>query len=311
MASKKVGFILKPDASKTHLQESLKTLDRILTILLKKDPSVQVYLEKSFLKASKSKKASGIDFENDLESAKLDLLLTVGGDGTLLRGARYLLSQNAWKHCRLAGINRGRTGFLAVLSAQPSLSDITRLLNLKSPIDYDRRTCLEVSILREKKTLQTFHVLNDAVLTKGSMSRLFEFRVDLSGHLLSSYRADGLIVSTPTGSTAYNLAAGGATLEPKIPAIQLTPICPQSFSNKPIVISDENEIVLSLVRPSIDVYLTLDGHTAVKIDPHNTIKIKKSSKSLQLFSSNDPLRSDYLQSLRQKLKWGLVPTAAT
>jgi NAD+ kinase len=311
MAAHKVGFILKPDQLKIHHQESFRVLVQLVQAIRKVDSSVKFFVEKSAGPLPDMKNVAVVDFERDLGRVRPNLLITIGGDGTLLRGARLLLSGDGWKYCRLAGVNRGRTGFLALLDSRVAPADVKRLLSTKGTRHFGSRTCLEVSILGKNKDKSVFHVLNDAVLTKGSMSRLFEFRVDLNEHLLSSYRADGLIVSTPTGSTAYNLAAGGATIEPGIPAFQLTPICPQSFSNKPIVVSDKNEIRLQLVKPSIDVFLTLDGHTAHKISPKSLVVIRKSAKTLQLFSSNDPSRSDYFQSLRQKLKWGLVPSTAT
>jgi NAD+ kinase len=173
----------------------------------------------------------------------------------------------------------------------------------------ERRSCLQVGIERNRKTFRQFHVLNDAVLSKGSLSRIFEFNVEVDGQFLSSYRADGLIVSSPTGSTAYNLAAGGSILDPTIPAVQLTPICPQSFSNQPIVVSDHHRIDLSVGRHSSDVFLTLDGHTGLRIEGQDRVRVEKSGKSVGFLLPPGMDWTHYFHSLRQKLKWGLVSGA--
>ncbi len=245
-----------------------------------------------------SKLLEGKSLEKNLQDC--ELLLTLGGDGTLLRGARLLLETGAWKSCRLAGINTGRLGFLANLGPGIKSRQLRALLSSKASL-FARRTCLQVRSGRKQ-----FHVLNDAVLTKGTISRLFELSVFVSGQLFSTYRADGLIVSTPTGSTAYALAAGGSIIEPSVPAIQLTPICPQSFSNKPIVISDSNQVLIKLVRSSSQIFLTLDGQTSMKIGAQQRIEISRSEKFISLYQGGESHQASYIHSLRHKLKWGLA-----
>ena len=229
-----------------------------------------------------------------------DLLLTLGGDGTLLKGARLLLESDAWRSCRLAGINTGRLGFLASMGPGLDETQLKTLLS-SSPEYFASRSCLAVSVQKKK-----FDVLNDAVLTKGSISRLFEFSVYVNKQVFATYRADGLIVSTPTGSTAYALAAGGSIIEPSVPAVQLTPICPQAFSNKPIVISDLNRVLIEIVRSSSEVFLTLDGQISLQVDAKDSIEIARSEKCISLYQAAPSQQASYIHSLRHKLKWGLV-----
>lgn len=235
-------------------------------------------------------------------------ILAVGGDGTILRAARYLLNGSAYQNTGLVGINTGHLGFLASLNKEEA--EKLKLTDFKNKnfFKIEEHSCLQIEVLhsKSKRVLKRFDVMNDVVLSKGSLSRIFEFHVDLNGKLLSSYRADGLIVSPPTGSTAYNLAAGGSIIQPGVPAIQLTPIAPQYFSNKPIVVSDTNTIHLRLGQHSTDVYLTLDGHTGLKMEDEHLIQIKKSDKVVQFLVPKSKQRTHYFDSLRQKLNWGLV-----
>ncbi len=240
-----------------------------------------------------------------------DLLLSIGGDGTLLRSARLLVEAENWKSSFLLGINAGRLGFLTFLNQENLGKSIDRILGQKMPASSELRTCLEVNVKRNAKIWKRETFLNDAVIKNGALSRLIEYQVSLDGNFLSSYRADGLIVSTPTGSTAYNLAAGGAILEPLIPALQLAPICAQSFSNKPIVVGDHHEVQIQLSKNTIDAFLTLDGHTGIKLNASDKILIKKSKRSINLLLPETESSEHYLLSLRQKLKWGLVSPSSS
>lgn len=233
-----------------------------------------------------------------------DLILSIGGDGTILRCARNLLESNRWSKAKLLGVNAGHLGFLTFINPQEADSSLELTLKFPSKTRIEERSCLEVRIERSGKVWKKFQALNDCVLSKGSLSRIFEFHVEVDREFLSSYRSDGLIVSTPTGSTAYNLAAGGSILEPTIPALQLTPVCAQSLSAKPIVISDRRTVILSLGRHSSDVYLTIDGHTGIRVQSKDRIHISKSERSIQFLMPPSLNSSHYFPSLRQKLKWG-------
>lgn len=301
------GLIIKLQDSR-----AIEAGKNLIEVLLEKLPKLQISVEEAALTQfpkSLRKKLS----KKSLHSManKLELIIVVGGDGTLLRCARYLLTGNAWKTCALLGINAGRVGFLSSMNSIDAQKKLPRLLANRSELGVEERMCLKVKVQGKKKNSKTYHVLNDCVLSKGSLSRIFEFRVDINQEVLSLYRADGLIISPPTGSTAYNLAAGGSIVEPVIPAIQLTPIAPQSFSNKPILISDKNKIRLYLGRHTTDIFLTLDGHTGIRIDDDDLIEITKSEKFIQFLIPKSKLQSHFFHSLRQKLNWGIVPKTTT
>ncbi len=298
----------------TKLQDSdaLKLLTRYLPLLSQfhQDNRIKFHIEAPAAQLLKHSAKSHLKFLQissiDKMAKTCDLILIVGGDGTMLRAARFLLHRDGWKRCVLLGINAGHLGFLTFLNALDAQKNIKNVLTGNRKSTLELRSCLQVTIERNGRVYRHYHVLNDCALSKGSLSRIFEFHVELDSEFLSSYRADGLIVSTPTGSTAYNLAAGGSIIEPEIPAIQLTPICPQSFSNKPIVVSDKKTIGLSLGRHSSDVYITLDGHTGLRIEATDKIFIRKSSKTVRFLVPPGMDSSHYFSSLRQKLKWGLV-----
>ena len=237
-------------------------------------------------------------------TAKAQIILVLGGDGTLLRCAKALLEKNAWQRCYLLGFNAGHLGFLTFVNQSEAQKCLESTLEKPAQARTERRACLEIRVERKGKVIHEFHALNDCVLTKGSLSRLFEFHIEVDRQFLSSYRADGLIISTPTGSTAYNLAAGGSIVEPNIPAMQLTPVCAQSLTSKPIVISDSRAVTLSLGRHSTDVYLTIDGHTGLQVLGQDRIHITKSRKSIGFLVPPNISSLHYFQSLRQKLKWG-------
>lgn len=298
----RLGIIAKPDS-----ESSANCIKKLFPILKKykvQNPNAQIFLDRN-LNAAASK-SNFVTFASEKYlSDKLDLLLSVGGDGTLLRAARLLLLENGWKHTSLLGVNTGRLGFLTLLG-NDATSELSKILKFPFQSQIEPRSCLEVRILRGRRAMGEYHVLNDSVLKSGALSRLIEFGISMNGEFLSRYRADGLIVSTPTGSTAYNLAASGAILEPRIPAIQLTPICAQSFSNKPIVISDENLIEISIDGKNSDAHLTLDGHTGIGLRAGDRIVINRSPKSISLLLPSGRGRGHYIHSLRQKLKWGLV-----
>jgi len=277
---------------------------KIVTSLLKMSNVHEIYLERGHQLKSGSSRIKTTSFEKLLE--KSGVAITIGGDGTILRCTRHLLETENWATCSVIGVNAGKVGFLASLSGDEATKRLIPLLKKPSLFSVEERSCLKVSVIRNGKIYRTQHVLNDCVLSKGSLSRLFEFHIHINGEFVSSYRADGMIVSPPTGSTAYNLAAGGAILQPNIPAIQLTPIAPQAFSNKPIVLSDENEIALTLGKHSSDVYLTFDGQSGLQVMDKDRIVITRSLKSIRFLSPKSGSRAHFFHSLRQKLNWGLV-----
>jgi NAD+ kinase len=307
LSFKHIGLIAKTESKAS--MEFLKLLLPVLKKFKRTQPHAKISLDASLAKLLPKAPFFSSQSAHSL-GASSDLLLSIGGDGTLLRAARLLLETEGWKSAAILGINTGRLGFLTLLSAH-DLSKLEFLLKNPWKSEIEERACLEVRVIRNLRCVRTFHVLNDCVLKNGALSRLLEFGLSMNKEFLSSYRADGFIISTPTGSTAYNLAAGGSILEPQIPAIQLTPICAQSFSNKPIVVCDQNLIVLSIENSIFDAYLTLDGHTSFQVKSGDCIEIRRSPKSIRLLLPSGKGHSHYIHSLRQKLKWGLVsPTTS-
>lgn len=300
----KLGIVLK-----VQDKESVVVAEKIVSNLKKAYP---IFIESTTLRGfSKTARKSIQEVTTTKLFNEASVLLVIGGDGTILRCARHLLHGNAWRNCKILGVNTGHLGFLTCLNAENAIKELPTILEKTESMAIEKHSALRVSVQKKKGKEKIYHVLNDCVLSKGSLSRIFEFHLDLNDQPLSSYRADGLIVSPPTGSTAYNLAAGGAIVQPGIEAIQLTPIAAQYFSNKPILVHDQNKIRLRLGRHSTDVFLTLDGHTGLKIDDDHQVLISKSEKTVQFWVPKDRLMTHYFDSLRQKLNWGLVSSSRT
>ena len=228
-----------------------------------------------------------------------DALVVLGGDGTLLAA-----SHAVGKPIPVLGVNFGSLGFLTEITLPelyPTLEGV-----LAGSYRYEERRMLHAVVRREGRPESAGDVLNDVVITKASFSRIIELEVAVDGAFVSSFRADGLIVSSPTGSTAYNLAAGGPILHPALPAIVLTPICPHMLSNRPLVLGDgvSVEVRLRDARDG-DVQITFDGQQGFPLAPRDTVTVTRSAHALRLVKA--PGR-DYFEVLRTKLKWG-EPTA--
>jgi len=228
-------------------------------------------------------------------SARADALVVLGGDGTLL-GASNLLERPV----PVLGVNFGSLGFLTEITmpeVYPALEGV-----LRGEYRFEERRMLRATVRRQDEPEVVGDVLNDVVVTKAALSRIVELEVVVDGLFVSSFRADGLILSSPTGSTAYNLAAGGPILHPALPAMVLTPICPHMLSNRPIVISDDSvvEVRLRTAREG-EVHITFDGQRGFPLAGTDTVSVTRSPRSLRLVKAPD---RDYFEVLRTKLKWG-------
>ncbi len=227
-----------------------------------------------------------------------DLILVLGGDGTYLSIARLMRKRSV----PVMGINMGRLGFLTEFKREEAIEALKALLNGTPPI-INERALLEVTLLRKGKVVFQGLVVNDAVISKGAIARIIGMEVRINGASVNHFRADGIIVSTTTGSTAYALAAGGPLVEPSVPALILAPICPHSLTLRPLVISDQSEVQICLIDRPGHVLLTLDGQDAVDLKEDDIVKVCKFKKhSLKLIAS--PSR-DYFSLLREKLKFGV------
>jgi len=226
-----------------------------------------------------------------------DLILVLGGDGTFLGVSRMITKRSV----PILGVNMGQLGFLTEIKKEEIFDVLTHILDSRE-IVFNERALFEVTVKRRKKIVYSGPFVNDAVLSKGSISHMVSIQILVNGKWANSLRADGMIVSTPTGSTAYSLAAGGPILVPSLPAVVLTPICPHSLTQRPLVVPDEATIELKLENRSGEVLLILDGQDVVGIKYEDIITIKKSKKQrLKIVSS--PQR-DYFSLIREKFKFG-------
>ena len=221
-------------------------------------------------------------------------IIVLGGDGTFLSVARFIGSRNI----PLMGVKFGEVGFLAETTEDKLYDAVTLVLEGKYRIQ--KRTRLDIKVMRGNVQIIDVDVLNDAVINKSALSRLASCAVFLDSIYLTTYRADGLIIGTPTGSTAYSLAAGGPVVSPEVPSIILTPICPFTLTNRPLIIPDAIKIEIRLEGSPEDMVLTLDGQEGFEMDPGDKIFIKKSRNDIKMISFEN---QSYFKILKTRLKW--------
>jgi NAD+ kinase len=226
--------------------------------------------------------------------AAADLLVVAGGDGTILR----VVGQLGETIKPIFGINVGSLGFLTTASSATYHEAVECLA--KDRINFSRRALLEARVrLGEKQTAKML-ALNDAVLSRGELSRLVMLRTRVNGEPLTEFNADGLIVATPTGSTAYSLSAGGPILDPESGVFVITPICPHVLTNRSIIVAEGSTIEIEASDPDYPVFLTLDGRKPIHVERESVVTIRKAKKTLPLASLPD---ASFFSVVRQKLKW--------
>jgi len=233
----------------------------------------------------------------DTLAEECDLLLVLGGDGTLLAAAR----EAAPRGIPILPINLGSLGFLTSFTLgelYPALQE-----TIAGRLAASERVMLTASLLREGEVVESQSVLNEAVITKGALARMIEIELSIDEDFVCRYRADGLIVATPTGSTAYSLSAGGPIVHPEVASIILTPICPHTLSDRPLVVGDSCRVEMKLRGTAESVYLTLDGQKGLLMQSEDRVLIVQAKERLKLIQ---PHRKSYYQILRNKLKWGEV-----
>lgn len=231
--------------------------------------------------------------------AGVDFILVMGGDGTLLSVARRYGQMGL----PILGVNVGGLGFLtevALNELYPALEKV-----LAGQYEVEERMALHAAIYRDGRYFWGENVLNDAVINKGALARIVELTTWINGEYLTTYRADGLIISTPTGSTAYTLSAGGPIVYPTLRHVILLPICPHTLTNRPIILPETATVAVTLDRKTEDVYLTLDGQVGRELQPGDRVEVQHASHHLKLIKS--PRRSHF-EILRAKLGWGEVRT---
>jgi NAD+ kinase len=222
-----------------------------------------------------------------------DLAIVVGGDGSMLAAARDLVRSRV----PLVGINQGRVGFMTDIGREDMQSGIGAILDGKYTIE--ERTLLDAEILRDGKSLLRTLALNEAVLGKGAQGRLIEFQLSIDGEFVYVLRADGVIVATPTGSTAYAMSAQGPILHPAVPALALVPLNPHTLSARPVSVSDRSLIEISLVR-AVDARAHFDGFALTDMQEGDRLVLKRSADAARFVH---PPGYRYFATLRQKLRW--------
>lgn len=227
-------------------------------------------------------------------SSPIDLLIVMGGDGTLLRGVRFLQGRNV----PIMGINLGGLGFMTWTNLEEV--EETIIAFKKGELKVEKRMMLRGKVIRKENEILSMDVLNDVVVNKGALARIIQIYVEVNDKFLSRYRADGLIVSTPTGSTAYSLAAAGPVVHPSVECIILSPICPHTLTNRPIIISPDTKIKI-LIERGDEVYITLDGQVGFILEREDIVIVEKSPHTANLIM---PKGKDYFSILRKKLGWG-------
>jgi NAD+ kinase len=224
-----------------------------------------------------------------------DLVVVLGGDGTLISVARLIGDREV----PILGVNLGSLGFLTEITLDELCSSMDSYLSGEYRVS--ERMMLHVAVVRNGLVIEEKRALNDVVINKGALARIIDLETTINGNYLTTYKGDGMIISTPTGSTGYSLSANGPILYPELACFVITPICPHTLTNRPIVVASDSLITIALKCINEDVFLTLDGQVGVELKCGDEIRIGKAEKRTRLIISSS---RDYFEILRTKLKWG-------
>ncbi len=280
---KKIGII-----SKTGHPEPLKLLKDLLPWLRGK--GCEVFLD--------DETANGLRVGGHQRSqipALVDGIVVLGGDGTMLSVARLV----GEKGIPILGVNIGGLGFLTAVHKNEVFAVLEKVLGGECPVE--ERMMLTACVLRHSECIAEYLVVNDVVVNKGALARIIDLETYIDNDYVATFKADGLIVSTPTGSTAYALSAGGPIVYPTLDSIILAPICPHTLTNRPIVLPDDVCVDITLKSMNEDVFLTIDGQVGFSLRRGDSIQVRKSAFTARFFI---PCKRDYFEILRTKLKWG-------
>jgi NAD+ kinase len=289
-AIKSIGVIVKP-----HQPDALETLCALTRWLNERDIAF-VGLPEIEREQIEHKTGCSIQVVTEGEMPeRVDLMLVLGGDGTMIATGR-MLGDN---QIPVLGVNYGGLGYLAEFPIEEMFPALEAILAGEYKVQ--QRLMLRVELWRGDELVTQSRVLNDVVINKSALARIIEIEAYLNDQFVNSFRADGLIVATPTGSTAYNLSAGGPIIFPSMNAMVITPICPFTLSNRPIVVPDDSMIEVRLITENEEVALTLDGQVGFALQPGDRILIRKSNTAFNLVQ---PPNRNYFEVLRNKLKWG-------
>ncbi|MBW2273872.1 MAG: NAD(+)/NADH kinase [Deltaproteobacteria bacterium] len=283
MKIRSVGVCLKPD--QPQAAETVRLLVKWLC-----EHELDVLLDDDAARATERSATS-----RDELAAAADLIMVLGGDGTLLSVAR----STGTRHVPILGVNLGTLGFLTEINVDEMLPALEKVVS--GDFEIESRMRLEVVAYRGREEIGRYHALNDAVLSKTALSRMIDLCTYADGVMVTTYHADGLIVSTPTGSTAYSLSAGGPLLLPGLEAIVLTPICPHSLTHRPVVMPQRCEIEVEVRSSAGPVALTVDGQEGIELADGDRVCVRRSEHPVAIVAS--PYRSRY-EILHAKLRWG-------
>ena len=278
-----VGIIAKPE-----VQQNSELLPGLIQWLSAR--GIQVRLD------SVAAEYAGLEgFDRAVVADGCQLVIVLGGDGTLLAAARAI----AGRDIPVFAVNLGGLGFLTAITVEELYPELERALHNEHRIA--RRRMLACEVQRAGETVARYDALNDVGITKGQISRMIDLVCNVDAHFVCRYKADGLIIATPTGSTAYSLSAGGPIIFPSVPAICLTPICPHMLTNRPVIVPETSVIRVTSRGPDESVYLTIDGQVGLPIREMDVVVCHSSHHALLL---TRPPRMMFFDVLRQKLKWG-------
>ena len=287
---RRVGVLIKPQQP-----DALKTICRLVEWCAARGISV---VGGPKLDRAGIEQETGCAVE-EMEHAEMvksvDLLVVLGGDGTMIAAARMVGDHGT----PVLGVNYGTLGYLADFTHEEMIPALEAVQ--AGDFTLDRRLMLAAEVHRGGEKLLHDRVLNDVVISKSALARIVEIETWVDQKFLNRFRADGLIVSTPTGSTAYNLSAGGPVIYPSMQAVVVTPICPHTLSNRPVVVPDDAEFELVLKTPKEEVALTLDGQVGMPLEYEDRVTVRKSRTTFNLIQAHN---RNYFDVLRNKLKWG-------
>lgn len=252
---------------------------------------VEVLLEQDL--ASKMDDREG--FPGKSIPSMVNMVIVLGGDGTLISVARLIGDLKV----PIFGVNLGSLGFLTEITTAEMMQVLENVL--RGDFTVSSRMMLDTCVKRKGKEVARYTVLNDVVLNKGALARIVDMEASVDDVYLTTFKADGLIVSTPTGSTAYNLAAGGPIIHPELNCLVMSPICPHMLTNRPIIVSEDAHIKIELKFEDEDVVLTADGQVGMPLEHGDVVIVRKAKSRTYLIDSPS---KDYFQVLRTKLRWG-------
>jgi len=281
----KVGLI-----SKSNDLSVSETLNNVYNLL--KDKGLDVMLDNS----TRGLLGGPITVDIEKIGQECDLAVVIGGDGTLLHAARELVDADV----PLVGVNRGRLGFLVDVSPEDGLHELIEIID--GDYQQEERLMLNCRLARNGKIIHQSLAFNDMVMRTKNVLQIIEFELSINGSFVLSQRADGVIVASPSGSTAYSLSSGGPIVNPKLPALVVQPICPHTLSSRPLVVSADSEIsVLVTEKKTVHAQMVCDGQVYNDLQNNDIIEVRKHNNAIRILH---PAKYDYHHILREKLNWG-------